>query len=259
MSPITRKPCLLAVCAVFVAALPLAGVAQSLDNVLDLQTDRTRLAQESQQRIDKVVEQTRSLEDTYKSVLKQIKGLEIYNTLLQRQTDNQQVQMTELRESIDQVEVINRQIVPIMTTMIDSLEQFVELDVPFLLEERRGRVAKLKDLMERQDVNVAEKFRKVTEAYQIENDFGKTIEHYKATLNIDGATREVDFLRIGRVALVYQTADGKISGAWDQKSGQWIELDKGDYKNQIKFGLRIAQKQVAPDLVMIPIDAPEGN
>jgi len=99
----------------------------------------------------------------------------------------------------------------------------------------------------------------VTEAYQIENDFGRTIEAYKDTLTLNGATREVDFLRIGRVALVYQTADGKYSGAWDQKSGQWIELDKGDYKNQIRFGLRIARKQVAPDLVMVPVDAPEGN
>jgi len=249
----------LTVIAALVVALPLAGAAQSLNNVLDKQQDRTRLSQESQQRIDKVVEQTRSLEDVYKSVLKQIKGLEIYNTLLQRQTDNQKTQMGELRESIDQVEVINRQIVPIMTTMIDSLEQFVALDVPFLLEERTERVQNLKDLMERQDVNVAEKFRKVTEAYQIENDFGKTIEHYKDTLNINGATTVVDVLRVGRVALVYQTADGKTTGAWDKASGDWVELDKGDYKNQIKFGLRIAQKQVAPDLVMVPIDAPEAN
>jgi len=239
--------------------MPVAGAAQSLNTVLEAQQERIQLAQESQQRIDKVVRQTRSLEDKYKSVLKEIKGLEIYNTLLQRQTDNQKQQMAELRDSINQVEVINRQIVPIMTTMIDSLEQFIELDVPFQLKERRDRVQRLKELMERQDVNVAEKFRKVTEAYQIENDFGRTIEHYKDTLTINGATKDVDFLRIGRIALLYQTADGKDSGAWDQKSGQWIELDAGDYKNQIKFGLRIAQKQVAPDLVMVPIDAPEGN
>ncbi len=233
-------------------------MAQSLENVLNAQERRIRLAQESQERIDNTVKQTRSLEDQYKAVLKEIEGLEVYNTLLQRQVDNQVLQLVDLEASLQQVEVINRQIVPIMTKMIEGLEQFVDLDVPFLLEERTNRIAGLWELMERQDVTVAEKFRKVTEAFQIENDFGRTIEAYKGTLELDGATRQVDFLRIGRIALVYQTEDGKISGVWDQESGSWQSLGN-EYKNQIKFGLQIARKQVAPDLVLIPVDAPEAG
>jgi hypothetical protein len=145
-----------------------------------------------------------------------------------------------------------------MTRMIEGIEQFISLDVPFLIEEREERVANLQDLMERQDVTVAEKFRKVTEAYQIENDFGSTIESYKDTITIDDATREVDFLRVGRIALIYQTADGKSSGVWDQSSRKWQSLGN-EYKNQIKFGLQIANKQVAPDLVLVPVDAPEAG
>ena len=258
MSPNSWKSWLVAVGAFIAFALPIAGATQSLNQVLNAEQARIKLAQESQDRIDNVVKQTRSLEDQYKSVLKEIEGLNVYNTLLQRQVDNQKTQMVELRESIDQVEVINRQIVPIMTKMIDGLAQFVELDVPFLREERRERVANLRDLMERQDVTVSEKFRKVTEAYQIENDFGRTIEAYKDNLTIDGATRQVDFLRVGRIALVYQTEDGKLSGAWDKESGGWISLGN-EYKNQIKFGLQIARKQVAPDLVLLPVDAPEAG
>ena len=240
------------------ALLPSFAMAQSLENVLNAQERRIRLAQESQERIDNTVKQTRSLEDQYKAVLKEIEGLEVYNTLLQRQVDNQVLQLVDLEASLQQVEVINRQIVPIMTKMIEGLEQFVDLDVPFLLEERTNRIAGLWELMERQDVTVAEKFRKVTEAFQIENDFGRTIEAYKGTLELDGATRQVDFLRIGRIALVYQTEDGKISGVWDQESGSWQSLGN-EYKNQIKFGLQIARKQVAPDLVLIPVDAPEAG
>ena len=240
------------------ALLPSFAMAQSLENVLNAQERRIRLAQESQERIDNTVKQTRSLEDQYKAVLKEIEGLEVYNTLLQRQVDNQVLQLVDLEASLQQVEVINRQIVPIMTKMIEGLEQFVDLDVPFLLEERTDRIAGLWELMERQDVTVAEKFRKVTEAFQIENDFGRTIEAYKGTLELDGATRQVDFLRIGRIALVYQTEDGKISGVWDQESGSWQSLGN-EYKNQIKFGLQIARKQVAPDLVLIPVDAPEAG
>jgi hypothetical protein len=240
------------------ALLPSFAVAQSLEQVLNAQERRIRVAQESQERIDNVVKQTRSLEDQYKAVLKEIEGLEVYNTLLQRQVDNQKLQLADLEESLQQVEVINRQIVPIMTKMIEGLEQFVELDVPFLLEERSERIAGLWELMERQDVTVAEKFRKVTEAFQIENDYGRTIEAYKGTLDIDGATRQVDFLRIGRIALLYQTEDGKISGAWDPQGGAWQSLGN-EYRNQIKVGLQIARKQVAPDLVLLPVDAPEAG
>ena len=258
MSPNNWKSWLVASGAAVALALPLTGSTQSLDQVLNAETARIRLSQESQDRIDDVVKQTRSLEDQYKAVLKEIEGLNIYNTLLQRQVDNQKVQMEELRESIDQVEVINRQIVPIMTKMIDGLDQFIALDTPFLLEERQDRVQGLRELMERQDVTVAEKFRKVTEAYQIENDYGRTIEAYKGNLTIDNAERQVDFLRVGRVALVYQTEDGNISGAWDQDSRGWVNLGN-EFKNQIKFGLQIAKKQVAPDLVLLPVGAPEAG
>ena len=245
-----------AVCALLL--LPFFAMAQSLDQILNVQERRIRLAQESQERVDAVVKQTRSLEDQYKAVLKEIEGLEVYNTLLQRQVDNQKLQLVDLEDSLQQVEVINRQIVPIMTKMIEGLEQFVSLDVPFLVDERGERIAGLWELMERQDVTVAEKFRKVTEAFQIENDYGRTIEAYKGTLELDGATRQVDFLRIGRIALLYQTEDGKISGAWDQDSGGWQALGN-EYKNEIKFGLQIARKQKAPDLLLLPVAAPEAG
>jgi len=258
MSPIKWKSWLASILVATTVSLPLVGSTQALGQVLQAQEKRTRVAQESQERIDQVVKKTRSLEDQYKAALKEIEGLKVYNTLLGLQVDNQKAKMEDLRESIDQVEVINRQIVPIMTQMIDGLEQFVALDVPFLLDKREERVALLKELMERDDISVAEKFRKVTEAYQIENDYGSTIESYKGTLTIDEATRELDFLRVGRISLMYQSPDGKLSGAWDQQNRQWQSLGN-EYKNQIKFGLQIAKKQVAPDLVLLPVQAPEAG
>lgn len=257
MSSTKWTPQLLVVCALSAMTTPLVGSAQSLNQVLNAENQRTKLAQESQQRIDAVVDDTRKKEDQYKRLLKEIDGLKIYNTLLQRQIDAQIRKMAQIEASIDQVEVISRQIVPSMTRMIASLKIFIELDVPFLMEERRERVANLEILMVEPDVNDAEKFRKVTEAYQIENDYGRTIEAYSGSLEIGDENRRVEFLRIGRVAFMYQTQDGKLSGVWDQEARRWQEADA--YKNEIRAGLKIANKQVAPDLLLMPVATPEAG
>ena len=241
---------------VILITLPMMVPAETLSQVLNGQTERTLLAQESQQRIDKVVEQTRKMEDRYRAALKEIDGLKIYNQLLELQIENQARVKVDLEQSILVASQINRKIVPVMTQMIDSLDQFVQLDVPFLMKERTERVDLLKELMQREDVTVAEKFRKVTEAYQIENDYGKTIETYKDTLEVDGKTLELDFLRIGRVSFLYQSVDGAVSGVWDQKTRSWVDAD--DNRNGIKAGLKIAKKQVAPDLVILPVDSAEA-
>ena len=237
-------------------SIPMILPAQVLSQILETQTERTLIAQESQVRVDKVVTQTRSMEDQYRANLKEIDGLRIYNKLLELQIENQERVKVDLEQSIANVAIVNRQIVPVMTRMIDSLEQFISLDVPFLNQERTDRVEALKELMSRQDVTVAEKFRKVTEAYQIENDYGRTIETYKDTLDVDGAILELDFLRIGRIALLYQSVDGKISGVWNQDTQSWD--DASSQRNQIKLGLSIAKKQVPPDLVILPVDSPEA-
>ena len=241
---------------VILITLPMMVPAETLSQVLNGQTERTLLAQESQQRIDKVVEQTRKMEDRYRAALKEIDGLKIYNQLLELQIENQARVKVDLEQSILVASQINRKIVPVMTQMIDSLDQFVQLDVPFLMEERTERVDFLKELMQREDVTVAEKFRKVTEPYQIENDYGKTIATYKDTLEVDGKTLELDFLRIGRVSFLYQSVDGAVSGVWDQKTRSWVDAD--DNRNGIKAGLKIAKKQVAPDLVILPVDSAEA-
>ena len=256
MNSIHRVTSKIAVIGVLLIAIPMILPAQTLSQVLEAQTERTLISQSSQERVDKIVQQTRSLEDKYRASLKEIEGLLIYNQLLDLQIENQERVMIDLEKSIVMVSIINRQIVPVMTRMIESLEQFISLDVPFLKEERTNRVKNLKEMMVRQDVTVAEKYRKVTEAYQIENDYGRTIETYKDTLEVDGAILELDFLRVGRISLMYQSVDGKVSGVWNQKKQSWEDADNS--RNQIKMGLRIAKKMVPPDLVILPVDSPEA-
>ncbi|MCH9025905.1 MAG: DUF3450 domain-containing protein [Proteobacteria bacterium] len=232
--------------------------AQGVNNILDAGGRNIRLAQASQDRVDKIVEQERELVDQYNTVNKEVDGLKVYNALMARQIQNQVDEMAKLAESIDHVTIIERQIMPLMLRMIDGLEQFISLDIPFLAKERTDRVEKLRDLMERSDVSVAEKFRNVFEAFTIENEYGRTISTYKDALTIAGGTREVEFLQIGRIVLLYQTMDGTFTGTWDKEARSFVELDSGAARTQVRQGLRMARKEIAPELLLLPIDAAEA-
>ncbi|MEL7185950.1 MAG: DUF3450 domain-containing protein [Pseudomonadota bacterium] len=231
--------------------------AQTVDDVLAADQRRLNLAQQSQQRVNNIVEGTRSLEDQYRAVNKEIDGLKVYNRLMRAQVEGQNAVLEDIALSMDQVEVINRQIVPLMVRMIDGLEQSIALDVPFLMEERQERVAALKDIMSRADVSEAEKFRKVMEAYQIENEYGSTIEDYTQTLTIEGETRLFNMLRIGRIGLYFQSDDTTITGRWDNSDRAWVLDD--DARNEVRKGLRVARQLIAPELINVPVSAAEGS
>ncbi|MCP5093757.1 MAG: DUF3450 domain-containing protein [Gammaproteobacteria bacterium] len=240
-----------------VIALSGSVFAQTVDQVLQADQRRLNLAQQSQERINKIVEGTRSLEDQYRAINKEIEGLKVYNRLMRAQVEGQSAVLEDIALSMDQVDVINRQIFPLMERMIDGIDQSVKLDIPFLMDERNKRVSALKEIMERSDVSVAEKFRKVMEAYQIENDYGTTIEDYTQSLTIDGATRSFNMLRIGRIGLYFQSDDTKITGRWDNEARDWV-IDNSA-RNEVRKGLRVARQLIAPELINVPVPAPEAS
>jgi hypothetical protein len=247
--------------AILAAALPVwfstpVFAQATVDQVIQEGEKRADAGAAEQQRVEQIADQTNDLLNEFNTLSKVVDGLVTYNSLLQRQVDNQEAEKAALAESINNVALIERQIVPMMTRMLDSLEQFIQLDTPFLLAERTERLERLRGMMERSDVSSAEKFRRVIEAYQIENDYGRTIEAYKGTVPINGNPQEVDFLRIGRVSLAYQSVGGAHTGTWDKEAGDWVELEASEYKNQVSDGIRVARKQVAPDLLIIPVAAP---
>lgn len=210
----------------------------------------------SQKRIDEISAESETLFALYSNTLRQIDSIRIYNNQMRQLITSQETELASLADQLGRVELVGRSVTPLMLRMIDALEKFVALDVPFLLDEREGRVAELQRMMNRADVTGAEKYRQIMEAYQIENEFGRTIESYRGTIDLDGQETTVDFLRFGRIALVYQSLDQTQSGAWNQSSRSWMPLDS-TYRTSIRNGLRIARKQSAPDLIRLPM--PAGN
>ncbi|HFD11817.1 MAG TPA: DUF3450 domain-containing protein [Crenotrichaceae bacterium] len=228
-----------------------------ISQAIQLDAKRTRLAKHSQSQIDKMDDQQHRLAQQYRQMLKEIDNLGKYNDYLQNVVDSQQQETISLHQQIQDLEETQHEIVPLMLSMMYMLKQFVAADIPFLADERDARLKKLDSTMARADVAVSEKFRRILEAYQIENDYGYTIEAYRGVLEINGQTNPVDFFRLGRVAMFYQTLDGKKTGVWNQGATQWESLSDS-YQRSIRQGLRMARKETAPDMLVLPIPTAES-
>ena len=229
--------------------------AQKLDSAVQEQLGADADAKASQARIDKLDDETQKLLSEYRKAVADAESYTTYSKQLEAQVASQNEEMAAINEQLLEVETTSREVSPLMQRMLDTLEQFVALDVPFLAKERNDRVEMLKAMMDRADVTISEKYRRIVEAYQVEMDYGRTIEAYEGTLGEGADARTVEFLRVGRIALLYQTLDRRETGYWDADKKSWV-VDN-DYRDAFEIGVGVARKARAPEMLTVPVQAPK--
>jgi predicted nuclease with TOPRIM domain len=234
------------------------ALADALSKSATIQEQGLRDAIVSQQRIDGLADEAREMLDEYREVVRQSESLRAYNNQLDRMIEEQNRQLDSLRRQTDEARSMQQHLFPLVNRMLKVLEELIDLDMPFLMRERRLRLEELKHLLDDPDVSLPEKYRRMMEAFQIEMEYGQSIEAYRDEIAQEGRQRAVDMLRIGRIALLYLTPDGSQAGYWDTRSKRWQSLPS-EFNDTIDTGLRIANKQAPPALLSIPLYAPERS
>lgn len=249
--------------ALFCAIVLLSGsngllAQQTAEDALDTQNASLKTSADVQRRINSLDDETRDLLNDFRSTMAQVEDLGAYNDQLEQLVATQRVEIADYERQFQEIEITKRRILPLIVRMIEVLEEFVAIDIPYLETERGMRIAELKKLMKRPEVPTSEKYRRVTEAYQIELEYGHTIEAYEGEMTFQNETRTVAFLRFGRLGLYYMTLDGLEIGYWDNTSDDWVVLDD-EFRQPLDRAIRIARKQLPPDLIRLPIPAPENR
>jgi uncharacterized protein DUF3450 len=232
------------------------SAAAVLDASIEEQASIDRSAATTQGRVDALADETEDLLAQYTLVVQQADRLRVYNDQLAALIRSQEEEKLSIQRQLEGIIVVEQGIIPLMLEMIDALEEFIGLDLPFQREDRMANVDRLRENMDRADLTVSEKYRQVMEAYQLEVEYGRTIYAYRGKL--PGTERTVDFLQVGRILLAYQTLDRNETGFFNSDSGGWEVLEDAAYRSFIDEGLKIARKQSAPNLLMLPIHAPEA-
>lgn len=222
--------------------------ANEIDKVVQLTQKANGNSVTSQQKIDSLVIRKEQVYSKYKRLRNELNSLNNYNSELKGITISQSEEKKSILNQIDKIDETKREILPLIKNMIASLDKLIKSDTPFLYEERVKRVQRLENLIKRSDVNIASKYRAVVEAYEIENEYSRTIETYNDILD----DKSVKYLRLGRVAFYYVSEDNAICAIWDNSNRRWIKLDK-NYVFKLNNAIKIASKKGVPNLLTLPI------
>ncbi|MFK7885892.1 MAG: DUF3450 domain-containing protein [Gammaproteobacteria bacterium] len=251
--------------AVFAAAaiVATAGVAHAqegtLRQALSVSTGGAKDGAKVQAQIDNMADETTELLAEFRLKAQELDRLESYNRHLQNLVNDQNQKLAAMDGELEGALIVQQEIIPLMNSMIDNLDAFVKADMPIRIEDRKATVTKLRNIMPNSDVTTAEKYRQIMEAYKTEMDIGRKIESYSGEVTIDGQPQAVNFLAVGRIVFAYQSEDRTVTAYWNKSASPagWEALPT-EYRGAIDSAMRIANKQSAPNLMMLPVAAPEN-
>lgn len=240
-------------------AVAMASTSVAADPLVELQQagqQTVRAAVQSQEKINNIFDQSQELLAEYRQLVEQTENLKVYNDHVARLVADQEASLTSLDKQIGTIEGTKQGIVPLMYRMVDTLEAFIKADMPIERENRLARVERLRSFLANASVNTSEQYRLVLEAYQIEKDLGTAIVTYTGKLDAGQGEKTVNYVYVGRIALLAQTLDDKQAWMFNRTTNQWEELSQ-EYLASTKLAIRVAGKQAAPELLKLPVIAAE--
>lgn len=214
---------------------------QAIEKEISAQKQADEWSQEKEQLISEIRQNKTQLDwATYQS--------RRYAAYIEREKEK----IEELERRKAEMRSLRRNLEPYLSKLIASLEDFIARDLTFLAQERQERIQYLRDSVNDYHLSMSEKLHRVIEALQVEAEYGRSIEANPATLNVQGQSIEAEVLRVGRIAVFFQSMDGEKVGRWNQESETW-EYISADFSRTISDTIEMAKQQKSVELVDLPI------
>ena len=223
-----------------------------LEQAISIEASSSNAAADRQDYINRIDSQIIELIGDIQYLSQQLDLTNIYNRQMQELITSQNNEIESINQQMVELDNTNRGILPKLEEMVLTLESIIQNDIPFLLTERNLRVNDLKEILMQSNVSTSEKFRRVFEAYQIENEYGRTVESYRDEISVEDNLYNVEVFRLGRVGLYARTSDGNFNAMYSKKEKKWIKQKGID--SELVTALKIARKELPPSLLKLPVE-----
>lgn len=223
-----------------------------LEQAISIEASSSNAAADRQDYINRIDSQIIELIGDIQYLSQQLDLTNIYNRQMQELITSQNNEIESINQQMVELDNTNRGILPKLEEMVLTLESIIQNDIPFLLTERNLRVNELKEILMQSNVSTSEKFRRVFEAYQIENEYGRTVESYRDEISVEDNLYNVEVFRLGRVGLYARTSDGNFNAMYSKKEKKWIKQKGID--SELVTALKIARKELPPSLLKLPVE-----
>jgi hypothetical protein len=250
-----RRGRLIAVCAATAAALGIVAMdlsgqtAEEVQNTID---DAIETRQDTQRAQDAWQAERTALVARYRAAQADVSYLEERRGIEQSRLSALDDRIAELERRIAESVRLAENLEDTLRTLLYRLDSVVATGLPFLPEERAERLAGLREELVRPDAAGAEQLRRVLEAFQIEAQYGSTVEVYQDRITLGDSSVYADILRLGRLSLFWMTPDGGRLGRFDQATGAWVELPR-KYRRSIRQAMEMATRLRPAAIVDLPI------
>ena len=228
-----------------------APASAQLESALTTAKSSTAASAASQQRVERLDDEADNSVREYRAVLQQTDNIALFVAQQDIFLQSQKAEIASLNRQLGTVEQIKQGMSPMMLKMAAEIEDSIEADMPFNLAERRARVQRMKDTLADPDVSPAEQYRQVLNAFKIEVSYGQGIDSYEGA-HPTRPGNVVNFLRYGRVALVYMTKDESEIARYNLDTKSWDVLSGADGLS-VRQAIRIARGEAAPGIVYAPV------
>ena len=241
-----------AIVAATFAGLALPAMAQSqLEQALNIGERATRQAEQTQIRINQLDDERSDMVGEFRTLLQRKTSAELYARQQAVAVESQERELASLEDQLGRIDEITSQTVPMLEQLIDDLEEFIEADLPFRIEERRERIQNLRDLLTDPRVSVVERYRQIIGTYTREMEYGRKNDTWTQEIDIDGKPVQVQMVLFGRVALVYMDPTKKYAARYDRETKSWVPLES-KYKSEIAKAIRIIQGKRTQAVMYVP-------
>jgi len=234
----------------FVAIPAYAGIDS--DRLREEVAKTIDLRQETQKKEDDWAKKKAELIAKYRSLKKNRDYLIKVRNRTEKLLRAKKAKIEEIKRRMKESARIREELQLYLESVLTQLKDLIGRGLPFLLKERRERISSIEETLSDPEKGAAEKYRRVMEALQIEAEYGRTVEAYQETIDLNGQKVLVDILRVGRLSLFFQTPDGKLVGQYDRIRKGWSLLPS-KYCREIEKAIEIARRERTVELTRLPL------